>query len=61
MPSRRFYVAKKKEYEDVMKVKSRKRLSLRKKKSPTYIYSEEASDEEDFGFSQIQNKLAKVR
>ena len=28
MPSRRFYVAKKEEYEDIMRSKNRKRLGL---------------------------------
>lgn len=62
VPSRKLYVAKKTEYEDVLKVKSRKRLSLNRKKRPVSYHEERLSDEESTttGIGRVENKLAKV-
>lgn len=62
VPSRKLYVSKKSEYEDVLKVKSRKRLSLNRKKRPVSYFEEHISDEEPTttGIGRIENKLAKV-
>ena len=57
------YVARKSEYENVVKVKSRKRLSLSRKKRPVSYYEERLSDEEftaTHGIDRIENKLMKV-
>ena len=56
-PSRKLYVAKKSEYEDVIKIKSRKRLSLNRRKQPTTYFEEYVSDEETSG---VESKLEKV-
>jgi hypothetical protein len=53
-------VAKKSEYEDIVKVKSRKRLSLNRRKQPTTYFEEYVSDEEMSGISRIESKLEKV-
>ena len=50
--------AKKQEYEDVLKVKSRKRLSLNRKKKTLYTCDEDI--EEESSSYRIENKLAKV-
>ena len=59
-PSRKLYVAKKSEYEDVIKIKSRKRLSLNRRKQPTTYFEEYVSDEETSGISRVESKLEKV-
>lgn len=58
VPSRRFYVCKREEYNDVMKVRSRKRLSLKKKRIPAG--DTPISDEEDSGLNRLENKISKV-
>lgn len=62
MPSRKLYISKKSEYDDVIKVKSRKRLSLKRKKRPISYYEETLSDEETTatGIHRIESKLDKV-
>ncbi len=50
-------------YEDILKVRERKKLSLnRSKKRPTIIYSEGSSisEEEENWIPRLENKLAKV-
>ena len=59
VPSRKLYVAKRSEYEDVLKVKSRKRLSLSRKKRPISYY-EEPEELTATGIDRLENKLAKV-
>ena len=65
MPSRKLYISKRSEYEDVIKVKSQKRLCLNKRKNRPISYYEEStlSDEEATatGIHRIESKLDKVK
>ena len=63
VPSRKLYISKKSEYDDVMKVKSRKRLSLNRRKKRPISYEEPLSDEETTatGIHRIESKLNKVK
>ena len=57
-PSRKLYVARKCEYESIIKVKARKKLRLNRKK---ISYSEGSfSEEEDSSLMRLETKLAKV-
>lgn len=47
MPSRRFYVARKLEYEDIIAQKARKRLSLNRKNRTSVFYAENSDDNEE--------------
>ena len=55
-------MARKSEFEDIMKVKEKKRLSLNRKKRSMVLYSEakHSDEEEDSGIHRLESKLAKV-
>lgn len=65
MPSRRLYVSRRDEYEEIMKVKARKnRLSLKgKKRLITYSAAErnDDTDDEDTSIFRVERKLTKVK
>lgn len=62
MPSRRLYVARKDEYEEILKAKSRKRLSLKgkKRKFSFALADDRDTDEDTPGIDRVERKLAKV-
>lgn len=61
MPSRKLYIAKKSELEDISKVISRKKLSLNKRKKRPIVYEEMTFSDEETTLQRIEDKLNKVK
>jgi hypothetical protein len=57
VPSRRIYVAKKGEYEDIIRTKARKRLSLNQRKRNVFYTESHQSDEDGTNTSQLIKKV----